>query len=396
MAVDRARALRGVGLVVGLGLAALVIARCRGEGPAKGAAASASSSAQLAARPAARPRTAEPPPGAVVAAEPVGPPVPTFSPDFPREDRAKYTLDSYLAWARYPPTSRPARERPDRQKPHSVPARRLPLSKSDRSGSGVSLVLSQSHYFLGGDEAATLTVSCRRGDEPAPCTVTSALAEAAPDAAGRAEGTAAVAFVDDGSGSDRAANDGVWTATFAPGKVGFQKLHGPIVVTVSVDAEGERGGADFQLSYTGAPPAIFTGAVREALEKGSLSLCVEMQVAEAGRYVLDGRVDDADGKTFAFVSYNDPIAAGKQEACFTVFGKLILDEGARSPFTLRDVEGFLLLEDAFPDRKTVPTLEGPVHKTRAYAASDFSSDEWQSPVKDRYVAKLKKDADGAE
>src|SRR6185436_20019308 len=97
-------------------------------------------------------------------------------------ERAKFTLASYLDWARYAPVSRPARERPDRQRPHSVPARKLPLSKQDKSPSRISLVLSQSHYFLAGDEAATLTVSCRKDEEAVPCSVTGASAAPAPGA----------------------------------------------------------------------------------------------------------------------------------------------------------------------------------------------------------------------
>lgn len=123
---------------------------------------------------------------------------------------------------------------------------------------------------------------------------------------------------------------------------------------------------------------------------------MELLVAEPGRYVLDARVDDESSEPFAFLSWNDLLAAGKQEACFTLFGRLVLDEHASAPFRVRDVEGFLLLEDAFPDRKSVPTLEGLVHTTKRYVPNDFSTAEWQSPVKDRYLERLQRDVDSAD
>jgi len=52
----------------------------------------------------------------------------------------------------------------------------------------------------------------------------------------------------------------------------------------------------------------------------------------------------------------------------------------------------LLLEDQAPDRLHLPALVGQVHKTRVYAASDFSVEEWDSEMKRRYLEEYEKDA----
>ncbi|MEZ4308301.1 MAG: hypothetical protein R3F14_09680 [Polyangiaceae bacterium] len=82
-----------------------------------------------------------------------------------------------------------------------------------------------------------------------------------------------------------------------------------------------------------------------------------------------------------------------RRACFDIFGKLALDEDARAPFTVRDLEGFLLLEDAFPDRRSLPTWEGAAFTTRAYETTQLSEKTWESDTKARHLAHLREAAD---
>lgn len=392
---------RGIAAAALLGLTALVVVRCRQGEPSKPAEPTAKPAASVAQT--GRPKAQRPPPPVTSSPlPPSAPPAPSFDPAATRAERAKALLASYLDWAKYPPTSRPARERPDRQRPHAAATRKLPLSvdkadrTDDKASSGISLVLSQSHYYLTAEETVTLAVSCRRGEERVPCSVTGAVAEVSDGATGKAPAPSPVTFADDGRGGDVAAGDYVWTTAWTPKTAGFAEVTGPVSILASIEAGPERGLADFQVVSTGRPPAVFNGSVRETVKDGSLLFCLGIDVAEPGRYVLDGRVDDSTKTTFAFVSFNDVLPKGKQEVCLTVFGRLIADEGAKSPFVLRDVEGFLLLEDVFPDRRTMPTWEGAVHTTKVYKASDFSNAEWQSPVKERYVERLQKDAEAVE
>lgn len=313
--------------------------------------------------------------------------------------RAKSVLDNYVAWARYPPTSRPIREQPDQVQPHFVAPNKLPLARTDNKLTDAKVLLTQDRYFVVGDESVVFTITCETSDGPAPCEVRSSRAAVPAHAAGSGSDPGAppreatVTFVDSGQDGDKAAGDGTLTGVLTPSTQGFQGYYGPIQVMLELTVEGESGRASFDIVYTPDPPAEFTGKVREVIQEGSLVLYVEMDVRKAGRYVITGRVDDEEGKSFAYVTFNEELAEGRQEAKLTVFGKLIRDEGAKSPFKLRDVEGFLLKEGAYPDRELVPALEGAAHTTKRYKEADFSDAEWQSEEKDRHVKEYQKDVE---
>jgi hypothetical protein len=314
-----------------------------------------------------------------------------------RLERARRTLDSYLQATRYPPVSRPLSERPDLQNARSVPTATQPLARADGKLTDAKVTLSQDRYFLVGDEAARLTVSCTTSEGPARCEVIRSEARVPPTMP--QAGTippAPIAFYNDGRDGDPKAGNGVPTALFAPAREGFGGYHGPIGVDLLLHVDGEEGGARFEVLYTPAAPARFTGDVREALEEGSLCMYVQMAIDKPGRYVLHARADDTNGKRFAFLEYNEELSAGSQEAKMCLFGKLVRDEHARSPFVLRDLEGFLLKEDAYPDRELVPALVGSVHRTGSYEESQFSDAEWESEEKKRHVDEFTKDVAEAE
>lgn len=302
--------------------------------------------------------------------------------------RAQETLAAYRASTRYPPGSRPLAEHPDQALPHHVGPLSLPLSRADGKLSTAKVTLKQDRLFLVGDERAALALGCSDGDGPATCAITSAAAIVPPD--GRAAPSRATVPITFG-----AADDGSLATSFQPSTQGFGGYRGPIRVEVALDVAGERGGASFDLVYSPAAPAIFTGRVDEALRAGSLDLDVELMIDEPGRYVITARVDDDGGRSFAFLSENRELAGGRQAVRLRIFGKLIRDEGARSPFHLRDLEGFRLLEDAYPDRDSMPAKEGVVLTTKSYALRDFSDDAWESDEKSRHLKELGKDVDEA-
>jgi hypothetical protein len=157
----------------------------------------------------------------------------------------------------------------------------------------------------------------------------------------------------------------------------------------------ERGQASFDLDYTPAPPAVFTGAVREALADGSLDLFVGMRVERGGRYIVRARVEDASGRRFAYLSESVVLSVRAHEIRFQVFGKVAVDAGAQAPFRLRDLEGFRLAEDTFPDREALPSLDGVVYTTRTYASGDLSPASWESEARSRRVELLARDVEEA-
>ncbi|MDI1483727.1 hypothetical protein [Polyangium sp. y55x31] len=308
-----------------------------------------------------------------------------------RLERARHTLEGYMQATRYPPGARPLSEKPDLQKAHSVAKNTLPLARPDHKLTDARVTLEQDRLYLVGDEAARLRVSCTTSDGPARCEVLRAEArvpETMPQA--NTMPPARVAFADEGAGGTAI------TALFAPAKEGFGGYHGPIAVNLDLRIEGEEGGAQFNLVYTPAPPARFTGDVREVIEDGSLCLYLRLAVDKPGRYVVVGRVDDAEGDGFGYLEHNDPLGAGAQEAKMCIFGKLVLDERAKSPFVLRDVEAYLLKEDTYPDRELVAGRDGPFYTTKAYPESVFSDAEWQSEERDRHIKEFTKNVKEAE
>jgi hypothetical protein len=306
-----------------------------------------------------------------------------------RLDRARNALEGYKLWARYPPSSRPLSEMPDLQKPHSAQPSHQPLATSDGKVTKARVTLEQDRLYLVGDESARMSISCQTSDGPARCEVLSAAAGIPPtEPKAGTIGPNPVAFVDDGTGRV--------SAVFAPAKEGFSAHHGGIVIDTKVRIGSEEGSASFHFIYTPAPPARFTGKIREVLEDGSLCLYLEMAVDKPGRYVLAGRVDDAGGDGFGYLEWNDLLEAGQREACMCIFGLLVHDQRAESPFVLRDVEGYLLLEDRDPDRELMSVLEGKVYTTKTYPESAFSSAEWQSEEKTRHLEEYQNDVGKAE
>ncbi len=306
-----------------------------------------------------------------------------------RLDRARNALEGYKLWARYPPSSRPLSEMPDLQKPHSAQPSRQPLATSDGKLTKARVQLEQDRLYLVGDESARMSISCQTSAGPARCEVLSAAAGIPPtEPKAGTIGPNPVSFVDDGTGRV--------SAVFTPAKEGFSAFHGGILIDTKLRIGNEEGSANFHFIYTPAPPARFTGKIREALEDGSLCLYVEMAVDKTGRYVLAGRVDDSSGDGFGYLEWNDVLEAGQREARMCIFGLLVHDQRAESPFVLRDLEGFLLLEDRDPDRELMSVLEGKVYTTKTYPESAFSSAEWQSEEKTRHLEEYQNDVGKAE
>lgn len=292
-----------------------------------------------------------------------------------RVERARKTLDDYVAATRYPPTSRPISEYPDLLQPLHPVDHAQPI----KPGGVARLRVRHDRTFLVGDDAARISIQGEdEAGNPLPCRLLEANATEAPFSpqAGR-RGPAALSFTVDGTGA--------LSTIFTPARQGFSEHLGPIRIALRARVADEDGATSFDLYYTPTPPARFTGMVREVLANGSLELFAGIDVRKPGRYLVDGRVADAAGQLFAFVSFNEELPAGRGEVKLVLFGKLVRDRKAASPFVLRDVEGHLLKEDVDPDREILAPLLGAVHTSRAYPESAFSTAEWQSEERSRHV-----------
>jgi hypothetical protein len=303
--------------------------------------------------------------------------------------RAEDTLAKYKSSTRYPHEARPLAEHPDQLRPFDPVAEEMPLrTPGGQPAKGVHVRSTQDRVFASGAESVRVTVRAVDDDDrPLPLLVTRAVAFDLPDArrpAGRPQ--VPVSFSE--------AADGSLAAVLQPSTQGFSDFAGTIRIQAYLNQAGQLGNVNFDLVYNPLVPAEWAG-VREALQAGSLDFYLKAKVAQPGRYVVSARVDDAAGKPFALLSFNDEVAVGEQEFRLRLFGKLVRDGKPAFPLTLRDVQGFLLLPDRFPDRAMLPRQPGTVHTSQAYALDSFSDAEWSSEERSRYLAELNKDVDEA-
>ncbi len=314
-----------------------------------------------------------------------------------RYERAEQIYASYRDATRYPYDSRPIAEHPDQVRPFAPIAEELKLRNANgEEVKGMRLRTSQERVFLSGAESVKFTVAVRdENDRPLPLVIRNARAQSIPDSRTPIKLVqTSVAFSDDGTGADDASSDGTYSGRLTPASQGFQNTGGTIRLLVELAADGQQGVAHFDVVYMPDVPATWAG-VREALEAGSLNFYVKAQVRQAGRYVVSARVDDANGEPFALLQFNDEVAAGSREFKLQVFGALVLDKNPTFPLRLRDVDGFLLIPDKFPDRSTMARQAGVVHVSASYPKSRFSPAEWNSEERQRYLAEYGKDAETA-
>jgi len=317
--------------------------------------------------------------------------------DWPQRLReAQERLGNYKRFARYPPGSRPAREHPDQMTPFLPVVRQSPLILHGEANEDVRIQLGQDRRELVADEAAKLWVRCEDSQgKVLPCKVAQATAMPAPPSDSKLP-PVSLSFSDDGQNGDEHAQDGTLTTSFQPSLLGFRSFHGTMRVQVQLALGKEQGSALFDLLYTPTAPARFTGTVKESRADGSLQFVLGLSVQKAGRYFVVGRVDDQKERQIGYLQWEGELAPGNQTVSLTVFGKLIYDERPEFPLRLRDVEGFLFLEDSAPDRMHMPRLMGVVHKSQVYSVADFADTEWDGEMKRRYLDEYSKDVERAE
>ncbi len=321
-----------------------------------------------------------------------------------RLERAQQTLQTYTEHTRYPHTSRPAEEQADQMFPNEPVMEEHALREpKGNPAAGVRLRTTQERVFVQGDESVRFTVSLvDEQGQALPLRVQNAAAREVTRAAVASLYPALpVAFSDDGANGDRAGGDREFTATLRPGAQGFAGLAGQIRLEVFMDYRGERGFTFFDIYVTPDAPAAWRGRVRDALENGSLNFYLGATVREPGRYVVTGRIDDANGQPFALLTFNDEVKPGDTEFRLSLFGKLVRDAQPEMPLTLRDVVAFRLRgegarEEGQPDRTLMPRLNGEVHLSGKHALASFSDAEWSAEERARYLAELTRDVDEAQ
>ena len=314
-----------------------------------------------------------------------------------RLQRAQETLESYKATTRYPFDSRPASEHLDQWQPHQIVTTDAPLRMP---GTGVvpnmHVHTTQQRVFATGADTVTFTVAATDDNgAPLPLRILSSVSHSPQDTGGgKAAPLAPVVtqpFVDDGTQGDLQAGDGVYTGRLDPIAEGFGNFAGMIRTELIVQSGDQQGYVAFDVVYSPQVPATWAGPVRDTLQDGSLDFVLAVDVAQPGRYVVTGRVDDANGKPLALVTFNSELGAGAQQVPLQVYGRLVRDQKPAFPLVLHDVEGFLLRPDAYPDRALMPARDGPVATSRKYSLAQFTDATWSSNETQRYLAEYGKD-----
>jgi len=311
--------------------------------------------------------------------------------------RAKQTLTMYQAATHYPFDSRPAGKHSDQWLTHQIVTTDAPLRMP---GSGVVPNLhvhtTQQKVFATGADTVLFTVTATDDNGAVlPLRVLSSMAHSPQDTGGgKAAPLAPVVtqpFVDDGTSGDARAGDGTFTARLDPAAEGFGNFAGLIRTELVLQSGEQQGYVAFDVVYAPQAPANWTGSVRDVMQDGSLAFVLGVTVNQPGRYVITGRVDDANGKPLALVTFNDELGTGARQVPLQVHGRLVRDLKPAMPLTLHDVEGFLLKPDAYPDRALMASLDGPVATSRKIALAQFSDAAFSSDETRRYLAEYGKD-----
>ncbi len=314
-----------------------------------------------------------------------------------RYERAEQVYANYRDATRYPHDSRPLTENPDQVRPFAIITEDTKLrGPNGEPIKGLRLRTTQEKVFASGADSVKLTVQAV-DDTGAPLqlTIASASAQSVAESKVLAQAISTkIMFTDDGQGADNAAGDGTYSTRLVPSTQGFANYAGTVRVLAQLTANGQQGIAHFDVIYNPDNPATWTG-VREAVEAGSLNFYFKVQVNQAGRYVASARVDDANGQPFALLQFNDDVAAGAREFKMKVFGALIHDKRPAFPLRVRDVEGFLLFENRYPDRAMMARQAGLVHTSGRYSVDNFAPTEWTSEERERYLAEYARDAERA-
>ncbi len=306
-----------------------------------------------------------------------------------------HTLCDYRKATKYPNTSRPISEHPDQVYPNR-PVEEQHAMRKEGGGSDPAVLIqtTQSRVFMVAGESVLFTIKAlNKEGNSLPMYVNRTLASGITFQGSRPTPQLAVAVSDEGRNGDLLAGDGVFSGVLAPAQSGFASFAGTIRTELKYTVDGRAGVVFFDVIYSPETPASWTGAIRETLEGGSLNFYLKTNVQTPGRYVVSGRVDDAKGKPLALVTFNDMVAQGNSEIRLTVVGKLLRDQAAVFPLSLRDVDAYLLKEDTDPDRALMPRLEGVAHVTKSYALKNFSDAEWQSEERSRYLTEYSKDVE---
>lgn len=265
----------------------------------------------------------------------------------------------------YPPGSRPlTRQHVDLLEPN----RRHETFRPTDADDGSSFLFTADRYFAFGDDIVTSTLEVKNAKS---VTITAALAATDPAR------PVPVTYVQTG---------GVWMAQFSPASLHLQQQT-EIGMYIEFDpGTGTRQRAHYNLQYTpsAGAPATFTGVFSDAIVDGSLVIRAGLDVTMPGHYIIDCNLYDASNAPVGWTHWKGDLAAGGAGADLPFFGKVLVDANAKGPFHIGQLRGARFDPGHVPDLAQIRPFDGS-YATRAYATTDFSDVEYDSPEKQRML-----------
>ena len=356
-------------------------------------------------------------------------------------------LDDYLTWAQYPPDSRPLKPEHVDVLEHywvNIPAQTMVVTRDDGTieNTGFECRLQPARHSVTENEIMTIALYCQEAESERLSTIRIRSKTLTLSAADRNRALPAEQFTvnDEGKHGDERAGDGIYTFQFKPGRDDW----GDVYLETGFEIQGRPAGEVHTLRthFFSSPtaPAKFTGNFREGVRDGSLVISVELLVEQPGRYTSEANLfktgatgDDPDGaaniKTIAakpanysqdenesdelpigFARADARLSRGLQWVDLLYFGKVLHDQNQPGPYVLRGLRGvqdtgpidpdrldaspeevtayLATIRQDRPARKQLPYWPGG-YVTRPYDLSEFSRAEYDSPVKQERVARLK-------
>ncbi|MCB9549321.1 MAG: hypothetical protein H6706_26255 [Myxococcales bacterium] len=280
----------------------------------------------------------------------------------------------YRDQSRYPPTSRPL----TRQQQHRVEwNRRYEAPRPLPGRPGAQWILTADRYWIIGD--APLVIELRAWDEAGPVSLP---VERATVQVGEVQRT--LRFQPDSEGL-RAE---IWPEGFGTGAVRA------VVVQVAVATVEGPAEARLQAVHVrrDAVPARFTGAFQDAVDGGSLRIDVGVDVARAGRYLIDCNLYDDAGEPVAWARFKGSLPEGPGTVPLRFFGKVLVDGGRPGPWRIGELRGARHEPGAFPDLAPMEPFTAP-WSTGPWPLEAFSDAPWEAPARTARLAALARFAD---
>lgn len=300
------------------------------------------------------------------------PPAPAVRPGEPASAPGANALEDYRRSAVYPPSSRRlTRSMVDLLEPD----RRYERAQPVPGAAGLWYLWTADRYWIGADEAVTATL----------------------ESSGRVDAAAAELYRIEDGGSDRArvaraldAQGGRHLLRVRPAALALGSGHLELALEATISGHRVRDALRFRYSAAGEVAGRFTGVFEDRVQGGSLLVRAGVVVARAGYFVLDCNLYDAAGEPVAWARAKQRLEVGPATVDLVFFGKVLRDAGGAPPFRIGELRGVRVGPDG---PEPLAAFAGD-HRTRAYAATDFSDAPYDSPAKRARIAFLESQLGG--